>query len=176
MLAQAFVKVHSSNNLKDEGQRGKERVRGEYPGILDQREVVKDALNVPFTLGEIKRAIAKAEVTSPGKDEMCYIVMARLSDTAMGKVLGLYNKVWQEGKLPDSWKQAVVVSIWKPGKGPTYPSSYRPIALTSHVCKRGLMSSDQGGFRKGRGTMDPVLCLQSAIRKAQANKEVFSSM
>ena len=29
MLAQTFVKVHSSNNLTEEGQRWKERVRGE---------------------------------------------------------------------------------------------------------------------------------------------------
>lgn len=34
------------------------------------------------------------------------------------------------------------------------------------------MSPDQSGFRKGRGTMDPVLCLESVKRKTQANKEV----
>jgi hypothetical protein len=33
------------------------------------------------------------------------------------------------------------------------------------------MSPDQSGFRKGRGPMDPVLCLESVIQKAQANKE-----
>ena len=53
----------------------------------------------------------------------------------MRKVSGLYNKVWQEEKLPGSGKQAVVVPIRKPGKDPTSPSSYRPIALTSYVCK-----------------------------------------
>jgi hypothetical protein len=59
-------------------------------------------------------------------------MMAHLSDTAMGKVLGLCNKVWQE--LPGSWKQAVVVPIRKLGKDPNSPSSYSLIALTSHVC------------------------------------------
>ena len=122
----------------------------------------------------MKRALAKTGVISPGKDETCYIMMAHLSDTAMGKVLGLYNKVWQEGKLPESWKQVVMVPIRKSGKDLTSPSSYRLIALTSHVYKpmermtyflesRGLMSPDQSGFRKGRGTMDPVLCLESVI-------------
>lgn len=53
-------------------------------------------------------------------------MMAHLSDTAMGKVLDLYNKVWQEGKLPGSWKQVVGVPLRKPGKDPTSPSSYRP--------------------------------------------------
>jgi hypothetical protein len=64
--------------------------------------MVEDALNAPFTLAEMKRALAKAGVTSPGKDGMCYIMMAHLSDTAIWKVLGLYNKVWQGGKLPGS--------------------------------------------------------------------------
>ena len=44
--------------------------------------------------------------------------------------------------------------------------------LTYFLESRGLMSPDQSGFRKGRGTMDPVLCLESVIRKAQANKDV----
>ena len=90
----------------------------------------------------------------------------------MGKVLGLYNNVWQD-------------EIRKPGKDPINPSSYRPVALTSPVCKLmerriterltyflesgGLMSPGQSGFRKGRGMMDPVLCLESVIRKEQEN-------
>jgi hypothetical protein len=44
-------------------------------------------------LAEMKSALAKAEVTSPGKDEMCYIMMAHLSDTVIGKVLGRYNNL-----------------------------------------------------------------------------------
>jgi hypothetical protein len=93
--------------------------------------------------------------------------------TGNGESIGpLYNKVWQEGKLPGSWKQAVV-PIWKPGKEPTSPSRDWPIALASRVCKlmermitekptyflesRRLISPNQSGCRKGRGTMDPVL-------------------
>ena len=72
MLAQAFLKVHISNNLTEEGQRGRERVRGEHLGFLDQREVLGDALNPPFTSAEIKRALAKAGVETPGKDEMLH--------------------------------------------------------------------------------------------------------
>jgi len=37
--------------------------------------------------------------------------------------------------------------------------------------KRELITSCPSGFRKGRGTMDPVLCLEDEIRKAQVNKE-----
>ena len=90
---------------------------------------------------------------------MCYVLLALLSDETLDKVLGFYNTVWEEGKLPGSWKEAVVVPIRKPGKDPT-----RPTALTLHVCKimeriiterltyfleiRGLASPHKGGFRK----------------------------
>ena len=36
---------------------------------------------------------------------------------------------------------------------------------------RGLISPYQSGFRKGRGTMDPVICLETEMRKSQINKE-----
>lgn len=78
--------------------------------------------------------------------------------------------------------------IAKPGKDKAQPSSYRPIGLTSNLCKlmermvmsrlvyfiekKGLFSQYQSGFRKGRSTMDSVVSLEAAIRKAQVNKEV----
>ncbi len=86
------------------------------------------------------------------------------------------------------WKHAIIVPILKPGKNPSDPSSYRPIALTSQLCKimeriitdrmthylesNDLFSPYQSGFRKGRSTMDSLLCLESDIRKAQTNREV----
>lgn len=95
--------------------------------------------------------------------------------------------MWEEGKLPKSWKEAIIVPIRKPGKEASKPTSYRPIALTSHVCKlmerminerlmyimekRGMVAKCQSGFRRGRNTMDAVLCLEDNIRKAQVNKE-----
>ncbi len=88
------------------------------------------------------------------------------------------------------------IPIRKPGKDPVKPTSYRPIALTSHIGKimecmvtdrlvyfleKGeVIDSYQSGFRKGRWTMDPVLCLEDEIRKPQVNREsvvaVFSTV
>lgn len=71
------------------------------------------------------------------------------------------------------WKEAIIIPIRKPGKDGSRPGSYRPIALTSHICKlmermvnerltyfleeREMVASYQSGFRKGRSTIDPVL-------------------
>ena len=70
--------------------------------MMDRREDVNDALDAPFTMADMKTAIGKAGLTSPGKDEVCYVILAHLSDEALDNVLGLYNRVWEEGKLPAS--------------------------------------------------------------------------
>lgn len=144
-------------------------------------------MDAPFTLQEMRQAINKSRLTSPGKDQICYIMLKHLGILTQGKLLGLYNKVWEGGILPISWKDAVIIPIIKPGKDPTNPANYRPIALTSHVGKimermiverlmfylesKGLLSPHQNGFRKGRGTMDPVVFLETEVKKAQIKKE-----
>ncbi len=114
-------------------------------------------------------------------------MLKHLGERSLLKLLELFNKVWKEGKLPVAWKEAVVIQIRKPGKDPSKPASYRPIALTSNLCKimerlitdrlsyemekRGLLVSCQSGFRKGRNTMDSVVKFETEIRRPQANKE-----
>jgi ribonuclease HI len=77
---------------------------------------------------------------------------------------------------------AIVIPILKPGKASTDPSSYRPIALTSCLCKilekmvntrlmyylekNRCLSQHQSGFRRGRNTIDNVMDLESRIRNA----------
>ena len=46
----------------------------------------------------------------------------------------LYNLSLKSGKFPSDWKQALVTPIFK--KGSRYdPKNYRPVSLTSEVCK-----------------------------------------
>lgn len=70
----------------------------------------------------------------------------------------------------------------RPAKHPKNPSNYRPIALTSQMGKtmkriindrltytietKGLIQNYQCGFRRDRGTMDPIVYLEDAIRRA----------
>jgi len=103
--------------------------------------------------------------------------------------LALMNHIWQEGRLPSTWKHALVVPILKPGKDASKAGSYRPIALTSVLCKimermvtdrlvyklekKGWFTSVQKGFHRGRSTMDAVTSLDSDIKKAMVNREVL---
>lgn len=187
MLVQSFTKVHSSSNISEEGRRGREATLNENEEFLLQEEDADDLINVSFTKAEPNRALKKTKMSSPGKDQICYIMLNHLSESSKDILLELYNKVWEKGKVPRKWKEAVVIPIQKLGKDCKNPGSYRPIALTSNVCKimerminerltyyvenKGYVSKYQSGFRRGRNTMDPALCLEHEIRKAQINRE-----
>ena len=102
-------------------------------------------------------------------------------------LLGIFNYVWKTGILPDSWKEAIVIPISKPGKDSSNPANYRPIALTSCICKtlermvndrlvwflekNKLITTVQSGFRKQRGTLDHLVRFETFIREGFINKE-----
>lgn len=135
LLAKAFVKVHSSENLSQKGKQCRDNTLAQNIESTGKRTSSDENLDLPFTLFELKRAILKARQTSPGKDGVCYTMLAKLTDRALEIVLKLFNKIWNTGKLPSVWKESVIVPILKPGKDPSNPSSYRPIALTSQLGK-----------------------------------------
>ncbi|GFW69743.1 RNase H domain-containing protein [Trichonephila clavipes] len=63
---------------------------------------------------ELKRALSSAHNTSPGPDEISYELLCHLNEDSL---------------------ETIVIPILKPGKDPKNPLSYRPIALTSCLCK-----------------------------------------
>ena len=45
--------------------------------------------------------------------------------------------MWETGTFPESWELTTIIPIPKPGKDHAESNSYRPIALTSCLCKTG---------------------------------------
>ena len=96
--------------------------------------------------------------------------------------MNIFNNIWTTGKLPDGWQYATIIPIPKPGKDPTEPNNYRPIALTSCLCKtlerminkrltwflesNNHISQFQSGFRSDRSTTDNLVRLETFIRDA----------
>jgi hypothetical protein len=94
-------------------------------------------------------------------------------------MLDIFNKSWREGVCPQSWRDAVIVPILKPGKPQGQLASYRLIALMSCLAKVmermlakrlqhlaescGMLNSDQSGFHPQRSTEDQVIRLSQAI-------------
>uniref|UniRef100_A0A3P9LEU6 Reverse transcriptase domain-containing protein n=1 Tax=Oryzias latipes TaxID=8090 RepID=A0A3P9LEU6_ORYLA len=186
MLAKTFVRSQSNENLSGYRKGRRDEIRKRHYKEFDDNTYLT-TMDAPFTCFELDLALHKSKITSPGRDGISYVMLKHLGRKMKLKLLDMYNRVWCEGKLPTNWKEAVVIPILKPGKDPSSPENYRPIALTSHVGKvmerminerlqyylesKNLLSPYQNGFRKGRGTMDPVICLEADIRKAQVNKE-----
>ena len=186
-LAKSLVAVHSSANLSIEARQSREQLVSRHSGVFVRRMTQMTDMDSPFTLFELKSAVDSAHKTTPGKDLVCYSMLAHMDDDVLCVILNFFNHVWNDGHIPGVWKESVIVPLLKPGKDATNPSNYRPIALTSHLGKtmermvvrrleyymesNGLVSPYQSGFRKSRNTMDSIVCLESEIRKAQTNKE-----
>ena len=58
-----------------------------------------------------------------------------LPENFLETLLNIFNYIWTTGKFPDDWQYATTIPIPKPGKDPAEPNNYRPIALTSCLCK-----------------------------------------
>ncbi len=173
-MAKSFTKIHSTENVSEEERRRRSVTLNQNMHALNWKEETGSIIDEPFSLAELVRAIKRAKPTSPGKDQVCYVMLKHLREGSLLKLLEVF-KVWKEGKLPVAWKEAVVIPIRKPGKDPSNPTR-QPIALTSNLCKimermiterlsyemekRGLLASCQSGFRKGRNTMDSVEYIQ----------------
>jgi ribonuclease HI len=141
--------------------------------------------NVPFSVRELQDALDGSHNTSPGYDEISYEMLKQLPPVGWELLLDIFNHIWQSGKFPSSWHQAIVIPLPKPGKDTSDPNSYRPIALTSCICKtmermvnsrlvyyleqNNIITEFQSGFRKQRSTMDQLIRLDTWVREGLAN-------
>ena len=71
---------------------------------------------------------------SPGPDGLHPRVLKELSKEIAYPLKCIFDKTFLTGKLPDKWKVAEVRPIFKKGNK-TQPGNYRPVSLTSIVCK-----------------------------------------
>ena len=84
----------------------------------------------------------------------------------------IYEDSLEVGETPEDWRTANVTPIFKKGDR-NDPANYRPISLTSQVCKvlesivrekviehlnvNNLLSEEQHGFREGRSCLSNLL-------------------
>ena len=147
---------------------------------------VNSDYNSEFTLDELLLALKTCKGSSPGPDNITYSMLQHLGPESLKKILKLYNEIWTTHTFPRMWHFSHIIPIPKKTGRLTDPSAFRPIALTSCLCKvmermikrrllfvleaRGLLSVEQSGFRKHRSTMDHLTNLEHCISEAFANK------
>jgi hypothetical protein len=149
-----------------------------------------------FLMEELVSSLKAGKASgAEGPDGLAPCFLKNLGEVSRSFMLDTFNKSRSEGVCPQSWKDAVIVPILKPGKPEGQLDSYRPIALTSclakvmerMVAKRlqylakscGMLNSDQSCFRPQRSTEDQVIRLSHAISdglqvKIPANRTVLT--
>ena len=182
--AAAFADNSSSANYNARFQTIKaqdERVRIDFTS--DNTEVY----NKPFRLRNLRRSIQKAKPRAPGPDGIHNNLLKHLPEDTLKILKEILNNIWISGDFPPQWRATTVIPIPKPNKDHTNPLSYRPIALTSCLCKvlermintrfiwylekYGILDKSQCGFRKHRSTTDHLVSLERYVRDAFAQKQ-----
>lgn len=178
-IGNAFSKNSSPSNynktfLKNKSVEEKKR--------LDFSSNLEEVYNKDFSMDELKACIADLSLTAPGPDEIHNSLLQHLPHESVCLLLDIFNSIWREKNFPETWRKATVIPIPKPGKDHTNPTNYRPIALTSCLCKlieklvnqrlvwflekNGKLSKFQSGYRKNRSTLDQLVRLETFIRNA----------
>ena len=187
VLADTFAEKSSSSNYSTSFQKFK-NTKGKTK--LNFKSNNNEQYNEDFSLKELKKAFKKCHDTAVGCDDIHYQFLKHLPFRSLDSLLRIFNQIWHTGILPDSWKEAIVIPIPKPGKDSTNPANYRPIALTSCICKtmdrmvndrlvwflekNKLIAAVQSGFRKQRGTLDHLVRFETFIHEAFIQKEHVS--
>ena len=134
----------------------------------------------PFTEQELTTALKNLNTgKAPGEDGITNDLIIQLNNKSRSILLLFINKCWKEGRIPQQWKRAIIIPILKPGKMETDPGSYRPISLTSCLCKinermvlnrlnwlidsKEIMNPNQAGFQKHKSTEDQLVRIQQEI-------------
>ena len=159
----------------------------DIPKRLPQHPVAS-ALGIEPTEEEIATAIkemANAKVVGPDGLPVELLKLGLQQDrTILLELHRLTTLIWRGGKVPQQWKDAVIILLHKKGDK-TECGNYRGISLVSHACKvllkvvarrlsayceaKGLFAEEQYGFRPDRPTTDImfVVCRLKGIgRKA----------
>ena len=132
---------------------------------------------------EVEVAIKRMRAgKAPGLDGCHAECLKRGGTVVVDWLVRLFNVCLREGRVPEDWRSACIVPLYK-GKGDKCEcSSYRGISLLSVVGKvygrvlierirRGteeVIGEEQCGFRKGRGCVDQIFVVRQICEKALA--------
>ena len=144
------------------------------PEVGRKNELPAGGLNyIIITYEMVRKELRKLRADkSPGVDELSPRLLLHVQEEICYPLWRLFLLTLREGKVPDDWKRANVVPIFKAGSR-AKAENYRPVSLTSQVCKmfetlvrdalvgyleaNDLIRASQHGFRKGRSCLTNLL-------------------
>lgn len=183
ILAEHFQHTCSSQNYSPNFVVYKKQVESLPFHFTSQDEL---SYNAPLSITELQYCLSHSKQSSPGPDTIPYLFIQKLPPTSKIKILKLFNLIFDSGVYPESWREAIIIPVLKPGKNPQQPASYRPISLTCCLSKlmekmmnfrlmwfleeKQLLSPYQMGFRRHRSTVDATVFLESYVQSSFSHR------
>ena len=141
-----------------------------------------EALAIPPTENEVAKAIKQMSVgKAPGPDAIPAEVFQSGGPSLITKLTELFQSVWESEILPQDFKDATIVHIYKRKGNKRSCDNHRGISLLSIAGKilarvllnrllehleQGHLPESQCGFRAGRGTIDMVFAARQLQEKS----------
>ena len=133
---------------------------------------------IGFSRAEVIHALRKMKNgKATGPDLIPVEVWKALGEEGIDILYDLMIKIFEQEKIPEEWRESILVPIFK-GKGDVQDcSNYRGIKLMSHTLKilermiDGRLREEVGigkeqlGFMRGSGTSDGIFCLRQVMEK-----------
>jgi hypothetical protein len=127
--------------------------------------------NIFFTPNDVRKLLLAINPNKAmGPDEIHPRVLKESAEVLYFPLYCILRQSIDQCKLPNIWKQANVSPIFKKGDK-TSTGNYRPVSLTSQICKlceklvrervvnhlESMICNEQHGFRKGRSCLTNLL-------------------
>ena len=187
--ANAFGKAYANESNVDIPVDRRNSARKEERELADGNQDIPELMQSCLTMNELDTAIRKLKnKKSPGPDGISNEMIQHLGNRAKDKLLEIFNLTWTKGDVPQMWREAHMIPILKKGKNKSKCLSYRPISLTSCVCKtmerivnlrmqwhlekESVLIPEQAGFRQYRSTDDQTAHLAQVIEDAFQEQKV----
>ena len=149
-----------------------EEDRGEE-AVPFQMTVAAQLFLVDITEEDVMRVIDKLKICkSPGPDKIYPRILKEVKEAICKPLCAIFNLSLRTGKVVSEWKLANVTPLFKKGDK-SNPGNYRPISLTSVVCKlmesilrdkiveflekNNIIRDSQHGFRNRRSCLTNLL-------------------
>nr|VZI33164.1 unnamed protein product [Spirometra erinaceieuropaei] len=167
-----------------------------FRGVLNRPSVISDAaiarlpqvatnadLDLPPSLQETIRAVQQlSSGKAPGSDAIPAEVYKHGGPLLMDHLTALFQEMWRQGEIPQDFKDATIVHLYKRKGNRQVCDNHRGISLLNIAGKifarillnrlnnhleQGLLPESQCGFRRHRGTTDMIFAARQLQEKCQ---------
>ncbi|CCD21512.1 hypothetical protein, conserved in T. vivax, partial [Trypanosoma vivax Y486] len=134
----------------------------------------------PITEAQLDVALRElSSGTAPGDNGIHFEELKQLGRVSRRCILRLFNCSLRSGQVTAKLRHGIIVPLLKPNKPANSIASFRPVTLTSTLCKLmerivarrvrdcigDKMKPRQAGIRPARSTLDALMQVTSAVRR-----------